>query len=566
MRKLKTTTIFLIAGALLFALIPMAVSQQIPPLPMAIQGYVFIHRVTGEDVIAPAGLHLYVKVGTEVLQPQEGSQDITDQNGYYLLVISGPEEGTPLDIWVEQIYVTTVPLDYYAPPLTLNLTVVDTTAPTIEIISPTPGESFPPNQQVWINATLTDNLAIANTTITLTLNGTALTPAYNPETGLLSYKTSPLTSGLYIISLSVEDLAGNLTTETWSFTVAPEVPPQPPTVTIISPTTASPVYTRSDRVIQVTYQYTEANPKNATIKVYNSTHTIAAVTITELNGGTNVLRTDIVPIPAGAAEGSYHLNVTVYNIHELSATATETNAAKVDNTQPVVTINYPAEGSYISAEKVWINGTIVEANIGTRQPTIDDTRFTLQEWNSATGKFAFLNNTALPDSRITITVSFTDLAQNTASDTVAFTLDTTVPVISNPYQDPPGRVVQPGETVEVEVGYNITVKVNVEELNIERVSLYYNISTTQWAEIPMNPTGGNEYTATIPSSSYPPCTTIQYYIEAVDKAGNTAQTPTAGVYFTSHIISEHQKIMLAALLPTIALIIALNRKRKRKST
>ena len=449
MKKLKTTIIFLIAGALLFALIPMVVSQQIPPLPMAIQGYVFIHRVTGEDVIAPAGLHLYVKVGTEVLPPQEGSQDITDQNGYYLLVISGPEEGTPLDIWVEQIYVTTVLLDYYAPPLALNLTVVDTTAPTIEIISPTPGESFPPNQQVWINATLTDNLAIATTTITLTLNGTALTPAYNPETGLLSYKTSPLASGRYTITLSVEDLAGNLTTETWSFTVREEVPPQPPTVTIISPTMASPVYTRSDQVVQVSYQYTEASPKNATIKVYNSTHTLAVTTITELIGGTNIQRTDIVPIPAGAAEGSYNLNVTVYNTYELSKTATETDAIKIDNTKPMVTINHPTEDSYLSVNKVWINGTIVEANIGNQQPTINDTRFTLQEWNSATGKFAFLNNTALPDSRITITVSFTDLAQNTASDTVTFTLDTTAPVISNPYQDPPGRVVQPGEIVRL---------------------------------------------------------------------------------------------------------------------
>jgi hypothetical protein len=232
----------------------------------------------------------------------------------------------------------------------------------------------------------------------------------------------------------------------------------------------------------------------------------------------------------------------------------------------VVTISYPAEGSYISAKKVWINGTIEEANIGAQQPTINDTRFTLQEWNSATGKFAFLNNTALPDSRITVTVSFTDLAQNTASDTVAFTLDTTVPVISNPYQDPPGRVVQPGETVEVEVGYNITVKVNVTELNLEKVSLYYNISATEWREIQMNPTGGKEYTATIPSSSYPPCTTIKYYIKALDKAGNTAQTPTAGVYFQSHIIPEYWTELIITALLAFTTVIALMKRRKRLSS
>jgi hypothetical protein len=192
-----------------------------------------------------------------------------------------------------------------------------------------------------------------------------------------------------------------------------------------------------------------------------------------LAGGTNVQRTDNITIPANAADGSYHLNVTIYNIYDLGATATELDAVKVDNTKPE---------------------------------------------------------------------------------------------ISSPYQDPPGQVVQPGETVNVEPGYNITVRVNVTELNIQEVFLYYNVSATEWIKIQMTPTASGEYTATIPSSSYPPCTTIQYYIEAMDKAGNTAQTPTAGVYFTSHIIPEDQKIVLTVLLPAIALITALNRKRKRNSS
>lgn len=248
--------------------------------------------------------------------------------------------------------------------------------------------------------------------------------------------------------------------------------PSVPTVTITKPTTAAPTYTQSGRTIQITYTYTEANPKNVTIKIFNATHTIATVNIAALNGGTNVQRTDNITIPATAAEGTYNLNVTIFNIHDLSATATQLNAVIVDNTAPV---------------------------------------------------------------------------------------------ISNPYQDPPGQVVQPGETVEVEPGYDITVKVNVTEPNIETVSLCYNVSATEWMEIPMTLSSGNEYTATIPSSSLPPCTTIQYYVKAVDKAGNTAQTPTAGIYFASYIISEYQRITLVALLPAIALIIALTKKGKKNS-
>lgn len=560
MKKPRTKMIPFLIAALTLSLIPI-VASQIPPLPMTIYGYVFIHRVTGEDLVAPAGLHLYVKVGTEVLQPAEGSQYVTDENGYYLLVVSGPEEGTPLDLWVEEVYVATVILDYYAPPLALNLTVVDTTPPTITVISPVYGGTFPPNQPIWINASLTDNLALNTTTITLTLNQTKLTPAYNPETGLLYCQTSPLISGNYIINLSVEDLAGNLGTEKWSFTVAQEAPPPgPPIVSIINPTTANPVYTQADRIIQVAYQYTEASPQNATIKIYNATHTLSIRTIIGLIGGTNVQRTDVMPIPAGTADGSYNLEVTVSNIYGLSATATQLNAVRVDNTKPVVTIAYPTANAYISTKKVWINGTVADANMGAQSPTINDTRFTLQAWESATGKFAFLNNTALPDGQITVAVSFTDLAQNTAQAAVAFILDTTAPLISNPYQDPPGQVVQPGETMNVEPGYNITVMVTVVEPHIEKVSLHYNVSATQWVEIQMTPTASGEYTTTIPSSSYPPCTTIRYYIRAVDKAGNIAQTPMAGVYFQSHIIPEYQQIVLLALLSAAILTMILMKK------
>ncbi|MEM2675772.1 MAG: hypothetical protein QXT10_04680 [Candidatus Bathyarchaeia archaeon] len=62
--------------------------------------------------------------------------------------------------------------------------------------------------------------------------------------------------------------------------------------------------------------------------------------------------------------------------------------------------------------------------------------------------------------------------------------------------------------MDVEAGFDITVKVSVTDFAIEKVSLYYNISATQWMEIQMAKAASGEYTATIPCSSYPPCTTI----------------------------------------------------------
>jgi len=49
----------------------------------------------------------------------------------------------------------------------------------------------------------------------------------------------------------------------------------------------------------------------------------------------------------------------------------------------------------------------------------------------------------------------------------------------------------------------------------------------------MTLTTNGEYTATIPSSGYSPCTTVRCHVRAVDLAGNTAQTPATGIYFRS---------------------------------
>lgn len=463
--KLVTLTLTTLLAVAIF--IPLT-SSSVPPIPMTIDGYVLIQKVDETIITAPAGFAVYAKEDTAIINVNDPNEKwITDSNGYYMLGASASQDNVPIDLWVENINVTRI-IFQQGTFLTLNLTVIDTTAPTIEIISPTPGETLPQNQPAWINATLTDNFALDTTTITLTLNQTELTPTYNTETGLLYCQTSPLAAGHYSVSLSVGDLAGNLATETWNFTVTEEVPPEPPTVAIISPTAASPAYTQSDQTVQVAYQYTEMSPKNATIRVYNSTHTITTRTITDLVGGTNIQRTDVVPIPAETAEGAYNLEVTIFNIHDLSATANQTNAIIIDNTAPS---------------------------------------------------------------------------------------------ISNPYQDPPGQVVQPGETVEVEVGYNVTVTVNVTEPNLESVSLWYNISATEWTEIQMNP-AGNQYTATIPSSGFEQYTRICYYIVAVDKAGNTAQTPVAGVYFETNIIPEFT--VLTIIVTLLAFTIAATAKGRKE--
>lgn len=99
MRKNSTLLLFVII-ALLLPLVISSTAGQPPPLPMTVQGYVFIGNQT-----APEGVLVWAKVGTE---PIPGANDTTDATGYYVIAVSGPADGTPIDMWVENYNVTRI--------------------------------------------------------------------------------------------------------------------------------------------------------------------------------------------------------------------------------------------------------------------------------------------------------------------------------------------------------------------------------------------------------------------------------------------------------------------------
>lgn len=135
-----------------------------------------------------------------------------------------------------------------------------------------------------------------------------------------------------------------------------------PAIDIIAPTTNEPVYTQSGKPIPVTYNYTEDFPKNVTITVFNATYIIATATITDLESGPNIQRTDDVIIPATVAEGVYSLNVTLCTLDELSVTATQADAIVVDNTKPSITniVQSPPSDNVQPTDTVKVNATITD--------------------------------------------------------------------------------------------------------------------------------------------------------------------------------------------------------------
>lgn len=550
-KKLRITTLLIITGLIMLGLMSFARSQ--PPLPITIFGYVTIQTLGGTNMTAP-NLTVYATYTNGTAIPSnEQNPGLTDVNGSYILAVgmrgdNVPPQGTPIDIWVQNISVTSIIADYHNTPLTLNLTVVDTTPPVIQVVWPPANGIVPASQPLWVNATVTDNLVINATSILMALNQTQLVPNYDNTTGLVSNLTGSPTPGSYVANVTVSDIVGNTATKTWNFATGNV---SPPTVAITSPTTANPAYTQSGKSVQVTFTYTEASPLNWTITISNAGHTVPSVSnTTSITPGTSTATANVA-IDQTAPDGKYNVAVNMYNIYSLNTIATQTNAVVVDNTPPTVTITNPTSGAFV-ASPVWINGTVADANIGSGQPTINDSRFTLSQWVGTTGKFAF--KASLADGAVSAAVNFTDAAGNSGSGTVTFTVDTTPPVIGTPTQVPAATNVQPTDTVA------ISVSVTDATAGVHNVTLSYNNGTATWYDVPMALTSGL-WQGTIPQNAAG--TQVKYKITAYDNAGNMAVNDNSTSYFVYTIIPEFEVITALIVLMTFTAVLAVVIKRRK---
>jgi len=131
--------------------------------------------------------------------------------------------------------------------------------------------------------------------------------------------------------------------------------------------------------------------------------------------------------------------------------------------------------------------------------------------------------------------------------------DETPPIIESVTQVPPPENVQPTDKVYV----NATV---TDISGIKNVTLWYRVNGGEWNAIPMDNLEGDIYNATIPAYNY--CTTIEYYIEAYDNAGNKAVSPTIN-YYTYHVIPEFANIAIGILMLLVFTFTAVCLKRKK---
>ncbi len=187
----------------------------------------------------------------------------------------------------------------------------------------------------------------------------------------------------------------------------------------------------------------------------------------------------------------------------------------VDNTLPTVRIDEPIEGSYL-AGIVGIKVFIQEDNLDKAELTINGTE--VVSW-TLSGEHVFnWNTTTYAEGIYFIKLSALDKAGNIGEKTVKVTVDNTSPIIEAAAWTP--EEPSTGEQV------NVTVKVIDPQpgSGVQNVTLWHkNTTTDDWQPIPMslNLTSGN-WTATIPAQYAE--TTVEFYIEAFDNAGNKAVT------------------------------------------
>jgi len=206
-------------------------------------------------------------------------------------------------------------------------------------------------------------------------------------------------------------------------------------------------------------------------------------------------------------------------IIELSASDKASNPAErtitvtVDNTPPTAKIDAPSEGAFLR-RTVIIEITGEDANLDKVELKINDLEN--KTWLTGGTHVYIWNTKTYSDDTYRITLTVYDKAGNTKETAITTLVDNTSPKIKAPTWKP--------EEPAIHTQVNVTVKVSDIQpgSDIKNVTLWYrNTTTNDWQPIPMslNATSGN-WTATIPAQTTE--TTIKFYIEALDKAGNKA--------------------------------------------
>ena len=355
--------------------------------------------------------------------------DTQEQSSVYngSLVVEDSSEtnlGTQIEVRVTAAsgYVTT---DYF-------VVKVDRQAPSLEFNGITNGGVYNANRTLRITTVenIWQEMDAVSISATKTIDGTTSNMNYEPYTVTdASHLMQLLFSedGLYQITVTARDAAGNTDSETISFTVDKTAP-------VLSMSGASDG-TYSNAPVTIRFQAIESffETDQVSIRVERKLEgkTYGRTVDFTNTGKLSYLNTTFLE------DGDYLVTMTATDFAG-NAAVTQTLSFTIDRTAPVVTLS-GSQDYFVTNEAVVLDFSVIESYFETNLVQIQGTRRTaegrtealrLSGWQN-TGKTSAMRQEFQEDGYYTITITATDRAGNRKSQTIHFTIDTEPPIIGD---------------------------------------------------------------------------------------------------------------------------------------
>ncbi|WP_420934303.1 beta strand repeat-containing protein [Alteromonas sp. A081] len=305
--------------------------------------------------------------------------------------------------------------------------VIDTTAPTVAINDLTTNDTTPE---------LTGTVNDPNAVVVVTIDGNDYTATNNGDGTwtLADDVVATLAEGSYSVSVTATDAAGNTVTNTGTVVID-----------TTAPTVAINDLTTNDTTPELTGT---VNDPNAVVVVTIDGNDYTA---TNNGDGTWTLADDVV---ATLAEGSYPTSVTATDA--AGNTVTNTGTVVIDTTAPTVAINDLTTNDTTPE----LTGTVNDPN-AVVVVTIDGNDYTATNNGDGTWTLADDAVTTLAEGSYPTSVTATDAAGNTVTNTGTVVIDTTAPTVAindlttnDTTPELTGTVNDPNAVVVVTIGGN----------------------------------------------------------------------------------------------------------------
>jgi PKD repeat protein len=159
------------------------------------------------------------------------------------------------------------------------------------------------------------------------------------------WDTTKVKDGTYYVKSFTFDVAGNVADPA----VPVVVDNSSPVITITSPTAANPVRVEWTKEVEISFKYTEANPKDYTVDILDSAGTVLATKKVSVGlvGGVDVAVTEKLTLPAGVGTQDLDVRVTMTDtVGNPPGVKVEAKAIKAttDITPPYVVGTFPPKG------------------------------------------------------------------------------------------------------------------------------------------------------------------------------------------------------------------------------